>query len=251
MLGASPSNLERWPCSNSAIASFGVMGATGVWRQRERRMEVFINRSLARAVTAVLGPVLRPAVSTAAVVAAVTLVAAGCNSGSPTQPEPQPQPPAEVSGTITFANAGPATSITTHSESGFVVQFRSGNWEVLTNYGNPMPAPIFSAPSGTTVTGEVQITAAGGAEFAFRSVDVYSSLTPIPYVIVGTRRGTKEVDFSATLPGVVGNTFGDFRTVVTPSAGRLLDTLTVTLTNTMPPIGGSNPMGLDNIVLGR
>jgi hypothetical protein len=187
----------------------------------------------------------------AAVGAAAAVVAAACNSGSPTQPQPQAQQPVEVSGTITFANANPGAPLTTYSESGFVVQFRSGNWEVLPNYGRPAPATIFLSPSGATVAGELQITATGGAQFAFKSVDLYSSLTPIPYVIVGTLRGTKEVDVSATLPGVVGNTFGDFRTVVNPSPARPLDTLTVTLTNTMPPIGGSNPMGLDNIVLGR
>jgi spore coat protein U-like protein len=185
----------------------------------------------------------------AAVVAAATVVAAACNSSSPTQPQAQAQQPVEVSGTITFANAGPANApIASHSEAGFVVQFRAGTWEVWTGYGNPPPFPIFFSPGGASATGEIQITAAG-AEFAFRSVDLYSSLTPIPYVIAGSRRGAKEVELSATLPGVVGNTFGDFRTVTNPSPGRLIDTLTVTLTN--PAVGGPNPMGLDNIVLTR
>jgi hypothetical protein len=191
-------------------------------------------------------------VHSAAVVAAVTLVAAGCRSGSPTQPQPQPPAtPTEVRGTITFATAGPDRApISSHPEAGFLVQFRSGTWEVWTGYGNPAPFPVFFTPTATSVTGEIRITA-GGAVFAFTSVDLYSSLTPIPYTIVGTRAASKEVDLGDTLPvGVVGNTFGNFRTVVNPGAARLVDTLTITLTN--PALsGGGNPMGLDTIVLGR
>ena len=189
-------------------------------------------------------------VKSAVVLAAVTVVASGCDSSSPTEPTPATQ--REVSGTIAFANAGPQSApISSHSESGFVVQFRSGTWEVWTNYGNPAPFPVFISPTGAGATGEIHITA-GGAVFSFKSVDLYSSVTPIPYVIVGTRTGVKEVEFGATLPatGVVGNTFGDFRTVMNPSTGRLVDTLTLTLTNPAVTFGG-NPMGLDNIVLGR
>ena len=192
----------------------------------------------------------RAVVTGAVVLAAIAVVASGCNSGSPTQPGPATQ--SEVSGAITFANAGPANApMASHSEAGFVVQFRSGTWEVWTTYGNPAPFPIFMSPRGASAIGEIHITA-GGAAFPFRSIDLYSSLTPIPYVIVGTRAGVKEVNFGDTLPaaGLVGNTFGAFRTVMNPSAGRLIDTLTVTLTNPALEISG-NPMGVDNIVLVR
>ena len=185
-------------------------------------------------------------VNSAAVLAAVTFMASGCNSGSPTQP--QPATPREVSGTIAFANAGPANApLSSHSESGFVVQLRSPTWEVWTGYGNPAPFPVFFS-RGTGVTGEIQITA-GGEVFSFKSVDLYLSTTPIPFVIVGTRAAGKEIEFGDTLPaaGVVGNTFGAFRTVRNPSTGRLVDTLTLTLINPCC----DNPMGLDNIVLGR
>jgi hypothetical protein len=193
---------------------------------------------------------LRAVVNSAVALAAVTLVAAGCNSGSPTGP--QSLTAREVSGIITFANAGPESApISTYSESAFVVQFRSGTWQVWTNYGNPAPFPIFMAPAGARLTGEVHVTA-GGAEFSFKSVDVYSSTTPIPYAIVGTRDGAKQIEIADTLPatGVVGNTFGAFRTVMNPSPGRLVDTLTLTLTNPAEPCC-INPMGLDNIVLVR
>jgi hypothetical protein len=195
----------------------------------------------------------RAVVTTAVVVLAVALVASGCNSTSPTQPQ-QPPPPAEVSGTVTFATAGPDRApIASYAESGFLVQFRTGAWEVWTGFTNApvaFPFPVFLSPGGASATGEIRITA-GGALFAFKSVDVYSSITPIPYAIVGTRSGTKAIELADTIPfaGVVGNTFGNFRTVTNPSPGRLVDELTLTLTN--PATIGPNPMGLDNIVLGH
>jgi hypothetical protein len=190
----------------------------------------------------------RTLVNSVVFLATVAAVASGCDSGSPTQPQQQPT---EVRGTITFNGAGPANAgISSHAEAGFTVQFRSGTWEVWTVYGNPAPFPTFRAPGGTSGLGQVQVTA-GGAPFTFRSVDLYSSVTPIPYVIIGTRAGTKTFELGDTLPaaGVVGNTFGAFRTVTAPTVG-LVDTLTVMLTNPAPPCC-DNPMGLDNIVLGR
>ena len=41
-------------------------------------------------------------VNTAVVLAAVTFLSSGCDSGSPTQPQPQPVTSREVSGTIAF-----------------------------------------------------------------------------------------------------------------------------------------------------
>jgi hypothetical protein len=190
----------------------------------------------------------RTLANSAVLLLAAAAVAAGCDSGSPTRPQ---QTATEVSGTITFTGTGPANAgISTHAESGFTVQFRSGTWEVWTVYGNPAPFPIFRAPGGTSGVGQVVVTA-GGAPFAFRSVDLYSSVTPIPYVIIGTRAGTKTFELGDTLPaaGVVGNTFGAFRTVTGSTVG-LVDSLTVMLTNPAPACC-DNPMGLDNIVLGR
>jgi hypothetical protein len=213
----------------------------------------YVSRSVSRGTAvdeSVRERMSRAVVHSAAVVVALALVATACGSNSPTQPQPQPAPPNEVSGTITFANAGPdRAAISTYSEGGFVVQFRTAAWVVWTSYGKPAPAPVFVSPGDASAIGEIQITA-GGAQFAFRSVDLYSSITPIPYTVVGTRAGAKQIEVSDTLPpGVVGNTFGEFRTVVNPAAGQLVDTLTLTLTN--PSGAAGNPMGLDNIVLGR
>jgi hypothetical protein len=101
----------------------------------------------------------------------------------------------------------------------------------------------FFAPAGTTVTGAIQVKA-GGATFSFKSVDLYSSTTPIPYTITGLRSSTSMFTMAATLP----NTFGDFATVVNPNAASMVDTLMISLSNPSAACC-TNPMGLDNIVV--
>lgn len=78
----------------------------------------------------------------------------------------------------------------------------------------------------------------------FKSVDVYSSTTPIPYVIKGLRHAAEVF----TLNGTVANTFGQFRTVTNLNAVAV-DTLTIALTNSAASCC-RNSMGLDNIVFG-
>src|ERR1700686_2836623 len=80
-------------------------------------------------------------------------------------------------------------------------------------YGNPAPSIQFSALSGTTVTGEVRVSA-GGSVFRFKSFDLYSSTTVIPYTFKGFRNSSTVFTFADTLP----QTFGNFRTVANPNA---------------------------------
>ena len=84
--------------------------------------------------------------------------------------------------------------------------------------------------------------AAGHAPFRFRTIDLYSSVTPIPYVLTGYRNDAAVFTIDGRLP----NTFGNFVTVANPRADALIDTLVVTLTNAAAI---ANPMGVDNIVL--
>ena len=84
--------------------------------------------------------------------------------------------------------------------------------------------------------------AAGHAPFRFRTIDLYSSVTPIPYVFTGYRNDAAVFTIDGRLP----NTFGNFVTVANPRADALIDTLVVTLTNAAAI---ANPMGVDNIVL--
>ena len=121
----------------------------------------------------------------------------------------------------------------------------SGPWEASTTYGNPAPFIQFYAAAGTTVTGEVRLTA-GGSAFSFYSVDLYSSTTPVPYTITGLRNASPVFTLMDTLP----NTFGNFRTVANPNAAAPIDTLSIVLTNAAATCC-RNPMGLDTIVLRR
>jgi hypothetical protein len=75
-------------------------------------------------------------------------------------------------------------------------------------------------------------------------VDLYSSVTTIPYEITGFRDAA--VVFSMT--GTVPNTYGNFRTVLRSAGREMIDALIITLTN---PTSIGNPMGLDNIILRR
>jgi hypothetical protein len=147
--------------------------------------------------------------------------------------------------TITFAGlSGNGSPVTTYSESGFTVLAVSGNWQALTTYGHPAPSLIFMrAATDPTTTAEVRITA-GGDIFSFTSVDLYSSVTPIPYVFTGMMGSTT----AFTVTGTVPNTFGNFVTVANPNSTALIDALLIRLSNPATPCC-SNPVGFDNVVL--
>ncbi|MGD8869737.1 MAG: hypothetical protein PVI01_19105 [Gemmatimonadales bacterium] len=149
--------------------------------------------------------------------------------------------------TITFAgltdNLAP---FTTYDESGFTVSAASGSWENLTTYGNPAPSIIFTRlASEPTISAEAEISA-GDSLFRFTSVDIYSSVTTIPYVLTGLLNSTPVFSVS----GVQPNTFGNFVTVTNPNSGDLIDTLRITLSNPATPCC-DNPVGFDNVALIR
>jgi hypothetical protein len=133
----------------------------------------------------------------------------------------------------------PSCAVSTYTESGFKVSTISGNWFVRTDYGNPAPFILFSAPAGGS--GAIQVAAAGGT-FGFKSVDLYASVIPIPYTITGLRNSAATFTVANTVP----NPFGAFTTVVNPQAAEMIDTLVISLSN---PSAVETPMGLDNIVL--
>ena len=145
-----------------------------------------------------------------------------------------------------LAGVANQTPITTYSEVDFTVEANFGPWVALTTYGNPIPFIQFVRPAGTTSTfGQVTVRRAG-SPFMFESVDLYSSVTPIPYEIIGVRNDT--VVF--TLAGTVPNTFGGFATVTNSTPTATVDALLIRLTNPGTACC-SNPVGLDNIVLVR
>ena len=134
-------------------------------------------------------------------------------------------------------------SFTTLARCGLTVAATTTNWTASTTYGRPAPFIQFVAPAGTTTVGEVLVTSAG-PKFTFQSVDLYSSTTPIPYVITGIVSSATVLN----IHGTQGNTFGNFATIVNPQPTTALDALLIRLTNPSAPCC-SNPMGLDNIVV--
>jgi hypothetical protein len=155
--------------------------------------------------------------------------------------------------TITFSTeeAGTFSSL---SLDGYDLSVVSGPWHVIKTYGSSDPnwdghgmADLSSlqfdqAASAPALSAELQITD-GGDLFALESVDLYSSVTVIPYAINGYRDGLAV--FSWT--GEVSNTYGNFQMVSNPF-DEAIDSLTITLTQPQQDCC-ENPMGLDNIVL--
>jgi hypothetical protein len=147
--------------------------------------------------------------------------------------------------TIAFgALSNNGSPFTTYTESGFIVSAVSGNWEVLMTYGNPAPSIIFRRmASEPTINAEVKISA-GGSAFSFGSVDLYSSVTPIPFVFTGLINSNTVF----TVAGQQPNTFGNFATVPNPNSTDMIDTLLIRLSNPATPCC-SNPVGFDNVVV--
>jgi hypothetical protein len=145
---------------------------------------------------------------------------------------------------VTIDFDGVATGVLTkYKENGFEVRPRkSGSWMGSSNYGNPAPFIEFITPGGPASTKAVVITH-GGKPFTFQTVDVYSSITKIPYRFRGSLNGLTKYVVTGTVP----NTFGGFLTATNTSAAVAIDRLVIAVTN--PPTGGSNPVGIDNIVV--
>jgi len=137
---------------------------------------------------------------------------------------------------------GPVSPFAAYSQDGFTVTPILGDWVTWTSYGHPAPAIVFTTSADTLGIGAVRVSASG-ATFQFHAVDVYSSITPIPWEFTGFRDSSQVFAVS----GQQGNTFGAF-VPVDNSMADAIDTLTIQLTN---PIVSCcpNAMGLDNIVV--
>jgi predicted phage tail protein len=152
-------------------------------------------------------------------------------------------PPPAGSRTITFDSLPPnGPAFTSHSEAGYTVEAVSGPWTSGPALISKNPTPL------TSVDSELKVTAIGGASFRLDSVRLYSSVTPIPYVLRGLRQGAVVYTSAATVP----NTFGAFATVPNPFAGVDVDAVHIVVTNPATPscpTCGGNPVGVDDIVV--
>jgi hypothetical protein len=145
--------------------------------------------------------------------------------------------------TIGFNNLVTNDSFTTYTESAFTVSVASGSWQAFVGYGNPAPFILFTrAADQPTISASIQVTA-GGSPFTFSAVDLYSSVTTIPYQFQGFLNSALVFTLSDTVP----NTFGGFATV-NSNTTLPIDVLLITLFNPATPCCG-NPVGLDNIVV--
>jgi hypothetical protein len=169
------------------------------------------------------------------IAAACAVATVGCTNNSTS-----PSVTASGLAVITFVSTTDNATVNTYTENGYSIS-TSGGWQSITTYGNPAPFIEFVTPGGRTGSGSIQVFAINHVSFTFQSVDVYSSITPIPYTITGVR------DFSVvfTMADNAPNTFGAFRTVTSTHPTDIIDTLTIQLTN--PVACCSNPMGVDNI----
>jgi hypothetical protein len=198
-------------------------------------------------------------------VVTVALLATACSGATPMSPTPLVDTSAGVSlrsapgpvaaspddalfqtYTVQFTDIGPDRApVTTYTESGFSISTALADW-IAFGYGHPGPSLVFYATQGTSMEGEVTVrTDEGLPLFRFTSVDLYSSVTPIPYVFTGSLRGHTMFTESGTL----GNTFGNFVTVFSSHTNTPIDALVIRLANGTACC--QNPMGLDNIVMRR
>ena len=94
-------------------------------------------------------------------------------------------------------------------------------------------------------TGSVVITHAG-VPFSFSSIDLYALyFTPFNYTFTGLLNGNTVFTDSGTVTVDV-NAIGNIERVSNPNATDVIDALQMTLSN---PVPGTNPLGLDNIVV--
>jgi hypothetical protein len=146
--------------------------------------------------------------------------------------------PVSMSLACTFDGLPAGQALSSYTESGLTVVPTAGYWQAMSGFIG------FSTSAGETGTGQIRVTA-GGSPFMLDSVDLYSSITQIPYVFTGLMGSTTV--FTAT--GTVPNTFGGFATVSNPYSADLVDTLLIDATN--PPVCCDNRIGIDNIRLSQ
>jgi len=133
-----------------------------------------------------------------------------------------------------------------YTEDGFAVFPGGGaDWVKYMGYGKPAPSVVFNRRQneGETWAG-MFIREEFAHPFNFFSIDLYSSITRIPFRFIGYREGTLVLDVSGELP----NTFGQFATVFNDAYSIALDLLYVELVNPYVACCG-NPVGFDNVVV--
>jgi hypothetical protein len=129
----------------------------------------------------------------------------------------------------------------------WLIPHSGGDQWLKSTYGKPGPSAIFNRERGEPEQwAGMHVFPFDTDPFQFRSIDLYSSVTPIPYRFLGYFDGILMFDISGTM----GNSFGQFATLTNPLAETWLHVLYVELVNPYVAFGG-NPVGFDNLVLNR
>jgi len=102
----------------------------------------------------------------------------------------------------------------------------SGAWMAGTSYGHPAPYLYFSRWHRAGADRGTQRDR-GRPPFTFGSVDVYASVTPIPYEIIGFLGSSTVFVLTGTQP----NTYGNFATVANLYSSDVVDRVLIRLTN--------------------
>jgi len=133
-----------------------------------------------------------------------------------------------------------------YTEAGFMVFPAGGEpWVQNIVHGKPAPSVIFDrSRDAPELWAGMFIRAESGGNFTFAAVDLYSSMTPIPYRFLAYDEGTPVFDFSSTMP----NTIGQFMTADNPYGDVAMDLLYIELVNPFTALG-DNPVGFDNVVV--
>jgi hypothetical protein len=183
------------------------------------------------------------------VIAGCTLA---CGAGSSVAPTPPP-PPLDSSATLTFNGLRDSgVPFTPYTESGFTVSPRTGAWLVgAAPLFTPPVAYIYFNAREVPLDADVTITRQG-SPFGLTSLQIYSSITSIPYTIIGLKNSSTVLSLSATQP----NTRGNFVAISNPQPKAVLDALIIRLTNpggagvqSLTDVNSTNPVGLDNVAL--
>jgi hypothetical protein len=161
----------------------------------------------------------------------------------PAQPPAGPPAPVPTRPLIVTFAAMSAVPLSSYTESVVTVTPTAAAWTGTTTYGHPAPFIEFRTVNAMTI-GELRVTAATGP-FRFQRVDLYSSITTIPWTFVGLYKGATMF----TVSGEVPHTYGAFATVDNAYANVTVDTLIIRLTNGYPGLCCANPLGIDNLAI--
>jgi hypothetical protein len=144
---------------------------------------------------------------------------------------------------LTFDGLRASERFATYAACGFTVAASTSNWAVSATTGRPAPSVQFTSARGSTTVGELVVTS--DAPFKFQSVDVFSSTTPVQFVITGIANGTT----AFTLQNTVSSP-ANFVGIANAASAPAVDALVIRLST--PPLSCCDTtIAVDNIALGR